>query len=566
MRLRRAGSALLAAALVVLAAACSPSDDVRVPAAAPGARAGGVLRVASGEPASIDPGSVRDAPGRMIVDAMCDPLIAFDQLTGEPKPGLADSWTLSDRGKKLTIRVRRNAKFSNGRDVTANDVLFSLSRLASADFASPSSDLVQLILGYPTVHGDERTDSEELKRSLKGIKVIEGNSVEIELATEFAPFVRGLGHLATAIVSRDAAERDPVAFERMPVCAGPYQLAQPWRPGDKQILLDRVAGYGARNAAHTAGGRGYADRIEVHVLPTADAQLQAFTNGEVDVAEIPDARLTEARAQLGARVRTAATPTIEYVGVPATDPVFRDPNVRIALSLALDRRAIAERSFGGARAAATGFYPPTLGSTLYRDHACGASVGDGADLAKAAALLAAAGADLEGRKLRLSFNDELANRRLVEAVAAQWHAGLGLEVELAPMAWPEFLSTGTSGDGFRGAFRMSWQAAHPEPDRYIAPLFSADGIGVGNFARFTDPDIDRRLRFSARRTLDEEGSVLEYRRLEDLACEHMPMIPVTFDVDHLAVRTERVSAPEGRLTGLTDGTPSLRELYLLGSA
>jgi ABC-type oligopeptide transport system substrate-binding subunit len=107
---------------------------------------------------------------------------------------------------------------------------------------------------------------------------------------------------------------------------------------------------------------------------------------------------------------------------------------------------------------------------------------------------------------------------------------------------------------------MSWSADVPDPDAYLGPLFSGEGIGRTNFGRFTDPDLDHRLRTSARRAVGEQEGVLEYRRVEDLVCELMPMIPVVRAARSHVVRAATVTAAPGRAISLATGRPNLREL------
>lgn len=562
-RLRRLHGCALLLAIALTVGACAGNDGAEVPDAAPGAVAGGTFTVATQRPGSIDPTNAYDEAGRLIVQTLCDPLIQLDPVSGELKPAIADSWALTDRGRKLTLRIRKGARFSNGESVTADDVSFTLSRLASADFASFESDLVARVEGYADVHGDTDTDNAELRRSLSGVRVIEGNSLEITLAGEYSPFIRALAHPAASPVPRGPAEEDPIAFERQPICAGPYRVAAPWHPGEDRIVLERSEHYNARNAGYTAGGRGYADRIEFALYDDLNAQLDAFRAGEVDVAEVPGERAGELRASLGAQLVEAVTPAVEYVGVPADDEPFRDPRTRQALSLALDRRAIVAAVDGGAHVPATGFFPPTLGDALHREDACEA-VRPTPDVERARSLLDEAGVSLKERTLTFTFNDEFDNRAIVDAVAAQWRAAFGVGVELVAMPWQEYLSKGTGSEGFDGPFRVSWAPTHADPDRYLAPLLSSEGIGVANFGRFSNPQFDRVLNFSARRALEEEDRVIEYRRLEDIACREMPLIPVTFDVDHYLIR-DHLAAPDRRLMNVTSGAPSLREIHLRGT-
>lgn len=553
---------IAALAALLVAGACSGGGEVTVPAAAPGARAGGTLRVAITEPSSIDPALAHDPAGRLVVATMCDPLVQLDPRTAELRPAVADSFLQADRGRGITLRIRKDARFSDGSAVTADDVVFSLSRLARADFASPLSGLVRPVTGFPEVHGEEETDDDDARRQLKGLSVIEGNSLEIGLAGELATWVRTLGDTALSVVPRDAAQDDPAAFERNPVCSGPYRLAAPYEPGDGTIVLERTPGHRPVNAGFTAGGAGYADRIEFVVHESAEAGLAAWRAGNVDVAEVPDAALAEVRQGPDAgALLTVPTPLVELVGVPtASGPPFADDVVRQALSLALDRRALAEGVHGGAKAPATGFVPVSAGPALAETTACEATVPAEADRDRARALLADAGVSLQGVPLDFAFNDELGHRAVVEEVARQWGETFGLAVTLRPMAWDTYLAEAVGSDGIGGAFRTSVSDLRGDADAYVGSLFSSPAIGSTNWGRFSDPRFDRIHERGVLRAVDTADRLIEMGRLAVLACQRLPMIPLTHDLDHVVVRSPWRAA-EGRAVVLPTGSVSLRELW-----
>lgn len=561
----RAASAIVAVAL--LTSACNTGDKEAAKPAAPGARKGGVLRVALEEPASIESGNVFDAAGQQLVQTMCDPLIQIDPITGELKPAIAESWQLSGGGKQMTVKIRKGVKFHNGTKVTADDVAFTLSRVASDQYASFQAPLLSNVEGYELVHGDEETKDKLKRRRLGGVKIIEGNSFEIKLKSDNADFIRLLTHPLAAPVSRKAAEADPVKFARQPICAGPYKMAKPWVPGDPTISLVRFDDYYARNTGYTAGGTGYVDSIEVSLHDDKVAAAAAYDGGAADVADLPIDRVPEIRGSRPSELVEGITPTIEYIGLPATarDSPFADVHVRRALSLALDRETIAQTVYNGSRKPASGFVGPSVGKEWYRSDACGEAVPPRADVAAAQAELAEAGQlaqTLKGTTIPLTFNDELDNRRVVEAVAQQWQAALGLQFELVPMEWEKYLSQAIGQEGFRGPFRFSWTPAYPSSDLYLAPVFGSAGIGRDNFSRFSDGVFDRRLERQARRAGEVGDRLAEYHQLEDLLCEQLPMLPLVYGGSRFLIRTGKVAVATESATERGSGLLALRELYL----
>jgi ABC-type oligopeptide transport system substrate-binding subunit len=240
---------------------------------------------------------------------------------------------------------------------------------------------------------------------------------------------------------------------------------------------------------------------------------------------------------------------------------FDDPQVRLAFSNAVDRTGLVESVFDGGRLSATGFLPPSV-EGVFQDNACGERAPPSADLGTASDLLDTAGADLDGRMIPFYFNDEFQNRSIVETVANQWSAAFGIEFALTPVPWEEFVARASSQQGYDGPFRMSWEGPYPGPDAYLYPLFHSGSIGSENFTRFSAPPLDRLLERSARRTETENDLVIEYRRLETLICEEMPLIPLTFGAREYVVRAGRINSAIGAFGEAAWGQPALRELYV----
>ena len=543
----RRASLLLAAAL--LAAGCTATDAGPLRPAAEGAVPGGVLRVGITAPGSLDPGNDYEPMGDLVLRAMCDPLIAADPVTGELEPALLQSWVVSDSGQRLVLRLRKDLRFSDGSPLTSDDLAFSLSRVASADFASAAAEQLSAIDGYAEVHGDKEADDDVDRRRLKGLRALDAQSLEITLSTRQGDFLRLLtSRLVTPVPRRSA---NASSFARQPVCSGPYALEKPYTPGDSVIRLVRSSSYTGSDTTLSRGGRGYVDALEFRVYADAAAAAAGQRRGEVHVAA---AQPTDTRG-----VQSGPGPLVEFVGLPtATEPVFDKAVVRRALARALDREALVAAVFPRTRVPATGFLPPTT-LPVFREEGCGEALVT--DVARARAELAAASVDLSGVQVPLYVNNDGRNLQLARAVAAQWKAALGLTAVPKPMPYDAFLALGTSAKGFDGPFRFSWATPYADPDGSLYPLFASDRIGRDNVARFSDQRVDETLTREAREADDEGDREAGYRRVEQLLCQAMPMVPLTFSLSRYLVAPSVASAAPTPVDR-TSGQFLVREAYL----
>jgi ABC-type transport system substrate-binding protein len=494
----------VAGTLIVLSllAACSPSGDK--PSAARGPT-GGTLRIAITEPGSLDPGNAYEPAGMLVDDLLCEPLLTLDPKTDEVREGLASSWVVSDGGRRITLRLRK-ARFSNGARVTADHVIASLSRAASEEFAGFAAGLLEPIEGFDEISGRVDAKRERDRRRLRGLGAIDASSLSIQLRRKDADFLRVLAHPVAAPVDGDA-------------CAGPYRLDGGWAPGQPVVKLARNEHYHGRHPVYSAGGAGYPDNVEFHVVADPAA---AWRDGAVDAAAVPFG------FDAGAHLLQGLSGYLDFVGLPLGDSSpFKEAAVRRALSASLDRAALL-----AGRRPATGFVP----GRECRVESDDVAVGD--------------------VSMPLYFNDQFANRTLAESVAAQWRAEFGIDVRPTPTTFAAIAEKGAQPGGVDGAFLMGWHPPAPRPDAYLAPMFTSAGIGRDNLTRFVDPDFERILDRDARGATDEDDVELGYQAAERRLCEQMPMIPLAAGVGRWAVRAGGSAWDESW------GRPVLRELYV----
>jgi oligopeptide transport system substrate-binding protein len=606
---RRARFAALLGTVALAAGGCL-GDDAAAPApAAPAAELGGSLTVGIEPPASVDPGNAFDRASLLVASTLCDSLLGVDPDTGELVPGLAESWTVSDRGSVVTLKLRDGLTFPDGRALTSQDIVFSLSRAASADLAGLTADLLRPIDGWDEIRGQVE-DADDLDRErLRGVRVLTERTVEVSLREPNAEFLAVLAHPVAAPLSRVAVEADPEGARTDPPCIGPYRLTEPFDPEATELVLERVDGHHGTLLGATNGGAGYLDEIRLAVVedafdvPTAPAPASSPTDAGspdpaspdpgatptvqpapevappaldldgLDLVAVPLRAWDEVRDAPGHELIHTAGPGIDYVGVPVAplsggadvtrsreEQAARERLLRLALSLALDRTAIAQDALDGARLPADGFLPPTL-RPAGLSPACTETVPPTADADAARAALEASGVDLTARALTFTFNDDFANRDLVEAVARQWEDVLGIAVELQATDLAGMLTALADDATPVDAFRTSWAVPYPSVDGYLYPLFSSSQFGLGNLNRYQDPVLDQLLTDDVRRTEDPADRILLVQQALDVTCRDLPLIPVAAQRLGYAVSDRVASATDDPVGGYL-GLPLLRELHV----
>lgn len=546
------------ATLAVLATACTSltvTQRQQYRAEAEGVERGGRLVVAMTAPDSLDPVYASNPSAVLISSLVCEPLVQLDPTTGELAHGLVATTAHLANGAAFTLSLREDVRFHDGSTMSAQDVVYALSRAARHDIAAPRADLLSSLVGFSELHAPPAPDDDRdpTKRTLAGVRPISRDAVEVTLATANAEILKALAAPISAPVPNRAAEKR--SFGDKPVCAGPYELTNPYRPGDERIELRRFEDYYGKNDAYPGGGRGYADVIEVRIVADRATGLAAFERGEVDLALVPPDRLRGLRAR-GVEVHSGPAPSVELLAVGPVDGPFGSPQVRALLSAALDRTRIVDEVFGGGRVAADRFYPPSAGE-LPKPPACAAAVPAGGGPLNPAAVEA-----IRGTPATLYVNPDFQNRQLADAAAQQWREKLGLVVQVVDKPWDDYVREITSPRGIDGLFRFSWTLPYASPDAVVGPLFHSSRIGTTNVARYNSRVLDRLLDRRARRATDGAERQRHFVALEAALCQELPLIPVTFGQEELVLRSERVGLVAGGLFDRTTGLPNLREIWI----
>lgn len=461
----------------------------------------GVYRRPLGQdPATLDPARISDVYSRSVAQQIFDGLVQFDS-TLTIIPALAHFWKASRDGLTWTFTLRPGVKFHHGREVTADDVVFSFTRILDPRLKSSAAEIFATIKGALEFR-DGRAET------VSGLVAVDASTVRITLTESFTPFVSVLAMGHAKIVPRDLVERAPDTFGLAPVGTGPFKFSQ-WERG-KSITLLRNADY--------FDGPPHLARLVFRVFGGGNvpAMYEEFTQGRLEDTPVPTARYGGMDPRGEYQYIKRPMFNLRHYGFNTRVKPFDDRRVRRAITAAIDRAAILEDIYGGRFVAARGILPPgTLGfNPAVKPIAY--------DPEAARALLKEAGYP-GGRGLpSLPFWSGAKTERTVaehERIKKSLDA-IGIRVDFQyETDWPTF--TRRLAEGRTGAYLYAWFADIPDPDNFLHLLFHSRS--PRNYMGYANRVVDDLLA-RARKEPDLQRRVDLYRRAEQLILDDAPMM------------------------------------------
>lgn len=459
------------------------------------------------EPATLDPQKANlIAESWVIGDLMMG--LTTDGPDASPVPGGATSWETSPDGLTWTFHLRRDARWSDGVPVTADDYVFGLQRLLDPKIASIYAYLAYVIKG-----GEAISEGKAAPSSL-GAKALDPYTLQLTLEHP-APYLPEIAkHQSFYPAPRHVVERygDQWVAPGRYVSNGPYRLVS-WRLGDHITL--------AKNPQFYDAGHVCFDRVDYFASADAISVERRVQRAELDAANtFQSNRVERLRAVMPGYVRTHISLGTLYLSFNRRDvPALRDLRVRRALSESVDRDFLTAKLLRAGQQPAYSFVPP--GTANYPGGARTRWAGEplGARQAEARGLLAQAGySPARPLKLEIKTTNNSESLLLAQAIQADWRA-IGVDASLVQNDGPVAFAAYANRDFQVGM--MVWYADFNDPMTFLGLLKSDTGAqNYGDYrnpaydallaAADNDPDAGRRGRILARAEqlmLDDEGTV-----------------------------------------------------------
>lgn len=454
-------------------------------------------------PPMIDPHFTTDDLSTRISSLLFETLAVPSEDGQEILPLLAESWSVSHDGLVWVFKLRQGVRFHNGREVTADDWVWSFERMIRDN--SPRAYFLDMVAGYDAM-------AEGHAEHWAGVRAKSPYELEFTLSYPFAPFLSVLTYHTFSVLPREEVERWGKAFNFHPVGTGPFSFGE-WKQ-DQFVSLPRNPDYWGRD--EKGNQLPYLDAFELVIIPDSSVAYEEFKQGNLDVLSlVPNQIHIDARKRFPERVMEWAVPVVSYFGFNMQRPPFaNNEKLRQAFNYALNRPLISEVIMNGRGIPASGVIPPGI---LGYDPDL---VGYPYDKEKARALLVEAGYP-NGFECTLQVNANVIVERLSEAVQAQL-ADCGITIKLRVVDWGVHIDTLDRGEA--DFFRMAWIADYPDPDNFLyVNLHSANAGAKGNYAFYSNPQVDKLLD-AGRRETDPAKRVELYREAQRIVVAEAPWL------------------------------------------
>jgi peptide/nickel transport system substrate-binding protein/oligopeptide transport system substrate-binding protein len=550
--------ALLAVAALVVGAiaGCAPSK----PAGGDGTpttevKKGGSMSFYIGEPAYIDPYNTQESEGTEVEQMLFDSLTRVDPLDASKLlPAAADSWTPNADATVWTFKLKQAAKFSDGSPVTAKDFVYAWTRIADpattntlTKKADPSiiSYHIAFVKGYDELQAGKAKD-------LTGVKAVDDLTFEVSLSKPFADFPFVAAHPALAPVLQTLVEGGVTAsgtvipFGEMPIGNGPFKMAEPWKH-NQFIKIVRNDNY--------AGTQPNLDGVDFKIYKDTEAAYTDFVAGNLDFTPIGEGKIKAAQAQYGTsdngytvnpgkQVLLGAENATYYLICNTTDAQFKNPLVRKAVSLAINRQAICDTVFEGTRDPADNIIPPGIAG-----YEKGVWPDTKYDVEAAKKALADAGFP-EGKgfpAIKLSFNSGAGHEKIMELVQSDLKK-IGITATFNSADFPVYLKQLDAGTFQIG--RLGWIADYPIADNFLYPIFQSKA--GDNKSKYVNLAVDKALE-DARKITDTAARIKAYQEIDKTIAADNPVLPLMF-YKHTRVGSKRLHNFTWDAQGLGDFT------------
>jgi len=428
---------------------------------------------------------------------------------------------MSPDGKTYTFKLRPEAHWSNGDQVTAADFVAALRRLVDPATASSYAQVVDVIANASDiVAGKKAPDT-------LGVSAPDNATIVVQL-TNPAPYLPSLlSHTSTCPVHRPTLASHPDSFAKPGIMMSNGAFVLKAWVQNAHIILTRNHHYW--NDAHTR-----LDGVKYLLISDENAELTRYRAGELQVTNVvPRSQFDWIKANLASELHVSPQLTTYFYGFNLRRAPFNDkPGLRRALSLVIDRDKLTQLVLRVGELPAYGWVPPGVNnygsqSFDYKDKPIADRIAEARRLYQEAGYSAA-----NPLRFELRYNSAEVHTKLAVAIASAWKEALGAEVRLTAVEFKSLLQDIDQGDV--DVFRSSWVGDYNDAYTYLQYLKSDFGI---NLPRYRNSDYDALLARAAAE-VDPAKRRAELEDAERLMLKDTPLMPIYFYVNKHLVKPE----------------------------
>lgn len=467
-----------------------------------------LVRHIKDEPASLDPIKAVGLPEAEVVRDLYEGLVNED-AKGNLIPGVATRWQTNDN-RTFIFHLRRDARWSNGDPVTANDFVYSWRRLADPKNLSSFAWFADLA----GLENAAEITAGKLPAERLGVSAPDDYTLKVQLSKPVPYFASLTANFSLFPVHRATVEKYGNDWTKVGNLVGNGAFVLRERVVNEKIVLTPNEHYWDHQ--HTV-----LSQVTFIPLNQESSALNRYLANDIDITEsFPKNRYQKLLKDIPGQVYTPDQLGTYYYAFNTRRPPTSDVRVRKALSYAIDRKIIAEKVVGSGEKPAWHFTPDVTAGFTPTQNVLQRHSQQELD-AEAKVLLKAAGYGPEKPlSLSLLYNTSESNQKIAIAVASMWKKKLGVNVKLENQEWKTYIDSRNTGNF--DVVRASWVGDYNEPSTFLSLLTAAHS---GNIAKFNDPAYDRLLAEASRQTNPRRLNA-DYNKAEDMIAEQVPIAPI----------------------------------------
>ena len=463
-----------------------------------------ITRQLPAEIESLDPAHIESWAGNTVGLDLFEGLTRID-ATGAIVPGVAQSWTRTGPDT-WRFTLRGDARWSDGRPVTADDFVYAWRRVVDPKTGSKYTVLVEFVKnGKAIVSGKAPPDQ-------LGVTAVDARTLEVRTETPAAFFPELAAMVSMAPVPRHIVQRAPDGWTKPDtfVGNGAFLLAD-WQPNNRVVLLKNGRYWNAASVP----------LAKVKYVPIEDdgTALHMYQAGQIDYTyRIPSGLHDPIAKQFGSELRTGMQIATYYYSLDNTNPLFKDKRVRQALSMVLDRDLLTKRLLQAGEAPMYGLIASgTKGASPFVPAWAAWPMSKRIDYARD--LLRQAGySEAKPLTFTLTYNTNDLHKKVALLAASEWRTKLGVEARLENVEFKVLLMQ--RHEGKVQASRDGWFVDYNDAMSYFDVLRCGS---IQNDQRYCNPKVDELIaRANARLDPNERTALMT--RAHTLAMEDYPMI------------------------------------------
>ncbi len=414
----------------------------------------------SNEPSSLDPSHCSDNLGANIIFDLFEGLV-LDDANGKIIPGSATHWNISKDALKYTFYLRKEAKWSDGAKLTAQDFVYSFQRLVDPKTAAEMAYLANVIKNARNIIEGK------LSPNSLGVKAIDPHTLEITLEAPAGYFLSLLTGASFVPLRKDLIEKFQTGWTQpnKMVSNGAYKLTY-WKVGEKTSLEKNEFYWDSKNTI--------IKKVNNFVIQDKTSSLRMFESGQIDwTYGIPPGMFQNLKIKFPKEMKTIESLNVGYLNFNLNKSPLNNPKLREALTLVINREYFTKYVMG--RNERPIFDLPPYGILNYTQYVpTWAKLTEKEVIEKAKKLYSEAGFSKENpAKIKFTYATNETDKKYSTAIAAIWNKILGVKTELYSEEWKVHLANLTNKN-FEVTIRL-WSADYNDAQNFLG-LLQSDNV------------------------------------------------------------------------------------------